>query len=275
MPRVPQGQPQGARPAVGQAAASSAGCALGPKAAGFFKAQRIVAGGRSRTFAFTLPRGYDGARAYPLVFVFHGDGGTGEQVRGRYALESASNDGAVFVYPDGEGRSWKQAEPESTGADFLFFDELAAMATSQFCVDTSRVFATGFSSGGYMANQLACARAGTIRAVAPVAGGGPYDAQGKRYDARGELTCRVAGGVNALVIWGSSDTVVRPSEGQKAAEHWRKNAGCPGATLPRQECADYAQCASGRRVSRCELLGVGHDVPARVPTLVWEFFASL
>lgn len=257
---------------------------MDPKASGFSKAQRIPVRNASRTFGLYLPKGYDGARAYPIVFVLHGDGGSGDQIRGRYALEAAAQENAIFVYPDGEGRTWKQAEPESTGRDYAFFDELWKMSLAQFCVDPSRVFVTGFSSGAYMAHQLACFRAGAVRAVAAIAGGGPYDAEGKRYDGRGELVCKNQGAISALVISGNNDTTVNPSEGKKSIEHWRKNAGCPGTLAPekspRQECADYTQCpitAAGapQRLTKCELAGVGHDVPARVPPMVWSFFASL
>jgi len=36
----------------------------------------------------------------PAVFVFHGSGGTGEDIRERFGLEGPADGGAIFVYPD-------------------------------------------------------------------------------------------------------------------------------------------------------------------------------
>ena len=46
-------------------------------------------------------------------------------------------------------------------------------------IDRSRLFATGYSSGGFLVNVLACQRPGMLRAIASNAGGAPYNQREK------------------------------------------------------------------------------------------------
>jgi poly(3-hydroxybutyrate) depolymerase len=78
-----------------------------------------------------------------------------------------------------------------------------------------------------------------------------------------------------MVVYGLNDTVVKPSEGQKSVEHWRKNLHCDaGGGTKSEQCVEYTHCAAGQRLRKCELPGVGHDVAASTPAAVWSFFAS-
>ena len=261
-------------PGVGANWAPSAGCTLEPAKPAGFAPQKIQVSGGARAYSVYAPKGYDGRRALPLVFVLHGDGGDGNNIRKRFALEAAAKEGAIFVYPDGLGATWKQAEPDDTGADYAFFDELSRFVLGNYCVDPTHLFVAGFSSGAYMAHQLGCFRGGVVRAVAAVGGGGPYDAAGKHYDAQGELQCRANGAVSAMVVTGLNDNIVKPSEGQKSVEHWRKNLHCDATGTKSEQCVEYTHCLPNQRLRKCDMPGLGHDIAASTPAAVWSFFAS-
>jgi hypothetical protein len=66
--------------------------------------------GESRSYRVHVPPGYDGLTPVPLVFVFHGGGGSGEQIELRSSgmNEIADREGFVAVYADGTGtiRTW-------------------------------------------------------------------------------------------------------------------------------------------------------------------------
>lgn len=247
--------------------ASSALSAAG-KAAGL----SVDVGAAKRTFALSVPTGYDAYRAYPLVFNFHSGGRTGASARDYFGFEGIAGDKAVFVYPDGEQGNWELDAPAAQNKDVLFFDALLARLEAELCIDTSRVFASGSSMGAYLTNQLGCRRGDVLRAIAPHAGGGPWETGGT-YDAQGHLSC-AGKPVAAMVFIGLADTNVSPTEGEKSITHWTWANGCTAATAPSapSPCVTYQGCA--RPVAACRVPGVGHRIWNQGPKATWDFFAS-
>jgi len=253
----------------------SAGCGKAPPAVGFLGGQTIAVAGAPRTFGLYVPAGYDPNKGYPLIFALHGDGGDGAGARAGMKLEAPAREGAIFVYPDGRGRTWDlNTMPPEKNPDVLFFDALVAKLGDTMCLARGRVFVTGHSNGAYMANQLGCWRGGVVRAIAPHSGGGPYDSTNKGYDEHGDLVCP-GSPVAALVVHGQADGVVAPSEGQFSLSHWRRVDGCQASTakVAPEPCVAYTGCA--RPVVSCSVPGLGHGEWSQAAQLTWDFFASL
>jgi polyhydroxybutyrate depolymerase len=122
----------------------------------------IAVNGTTRTYVLSVPAG-GGGTPRPLVFAFHGAGGDGAGIRGYLGLEAPSQGKAIFVYPDGLSDGSRTGWPDTNGRDIAFFDALLAKLEAEACVDSARVFGTGFSYGGYMSNTLGCKRAGVVR----------------------------------------------------------------------------------------------------------------
>ncbi|MBX3030342.1 MAG: hypothetical protein KF809_09295 [Chloroflexi bacterium] len=126
----------------------------------------LVVDGVERTLLLHVPPPTPGARP-SLLLAFHGYGG-GMWDLGYTGLLSdlADAHGFVAAYPQGigEGPTWDLQGGSDIPFVLALIDELVATQ----CVDPSRVFATGFSMGGGMANVLACRHADRIAAIAPV-----------------------------------------------------------------------------------------------------------
>jgi poly(3-hydroxybutyrate) depolymerase len=237
--------------------------------------QAITAGGKSRSYFLRLPKAYDNARAYPVLFGFHGAMRTSQDFvsdRGSYAFGPVAGEAAILVYPDalpdGQGTtSWTRDVRD----DLAFFDAVLAELKGKLCVDTTRVFATGHSSGGFFSNALGCQRSGVVRAIGPVAGG-----------LLGTSGCTQQS-VAAFLVHGTIDSQVSVSLGQRARDYWIMRDGCMAANpMPAMPapCVAYQGCRPGFPVAWCQhaetaYSGTGHAWPTWATKAIWNFFASL
>ncbi|MEM6780171.1 MAG: prolyl oligopeptidase family serine peptidase [Planctomycetota bacterium] len=116
----------------------------------------------------------------PIVFVFHGHGGSGRNMA-RKGFDKAWPE-AVFVFPNGlptatrrdpEGKrsGWQNRAGTNQDRDLDFFDVMLRFAEDRYKVDGDRVFATGHSNGGGMTGLLWAMRRDQLAAVAISAGG--------------------------------------------------------------------------------------------------------
>ncbi|MBX3185657.1 MAG: hypothetical protein KF819_01525 [Labilithrix sp.] len=235
--------------------------------------ERVEAGGRARAAIVVVPEGYAPDRPYPVVVVLHGGGGTARAARTQTDLERVAGGGAIFVYPDAIGGTWDLDAPASSNGDVALFDALLFTLHGALCVDPRRVFVTGFSNGAYMANQLACRRGDRIRGIVTHAGGGPYETKGT-YDAEGRLVCP-GKAVAALVVHGSADRTVLPSEGKKSLDHWTRANRCATGTTPAWSppCVAFQSCAQS--VGSCAIPALGHGLWKDAGRVTWMFFESL
>lgn len=266
-PAAPAPAPPRTVPANG-----SKGCGTAGVAAGLGQAKSIDAKGEKRSYILSVPTAYDAYQAYPVVFVFHSGGGTGAKARDYFEFQTIAEDKAIFVYPDGKRGEWDLDTPAKDNGDIALFDALLADLKANACIDESRVFATGSSMGAYFSNQLGCRRGDALRAIAPHAGGGPYD-DDSAYDEAGHLKC-AGKPVAAMVFHGDNDTNVSVTDGQLSVDHWAWANGCKKTTKPiaPSPCVAYDGCS--KPVVWCKIPGIGHRVWSEGPKASWDFFAS-
>ena len=143
----------------------SAGCGQPGARTGAFTLRATDGNHRARTYLIQVPMAYSATRAYPLVFVFHGAGGSSRDSYS-WGLQRATGaaEGAIFVFPDGiefqkYGVGW---DDSVNGYDLAFFDDMSRDVSAHYCVDSKRVFIAGFSWGGDFAIALACQRGASI-----------------------------------------------------------------------------------------------------------------
>ncbi len=205
----------------------------------------IQSGGGNRGFALRLPDNYDNSKPYWLIFGFHWNGGNSAQVDNGgtsgydwsyYGLQKASKNGAIFVAPDGLGAGWAN----SGGQDLKFVDDMVSLVEENFCVDTTHIISTGFSYGGGMSYEIACARAKVFRAVGIFEG-----AQLSGCD----------GGNDPIAYWqmvGTADTTCSEGMATPLRDKFVKNNGCTSQNPPQpangsltHTCTNYPDARPG------------------------------
>lgn len=277
---VPSGEEPASPPATSAApppaaarATASPGCAQPTFGTGLLPAQEITIAGRTRRYELAVPAAHDGTRAYPLVFVFHSGGRTGASARDYFGFAAFAEADGIFVYPDGLSNEWDLDTPAAQNRDVALFDGLLEKIAQSHCVDLSRVFATGSSMGGYLANQLGCRRGSKLRAIAPHSAGGPWENGAGAYDDQGKLRCAEAPPA-AMVFHGQRDTSVDPKEAEATVAHWSFANGCTASTAPTtpSPCVAYAGCK--KPVVMCRIASGTHRIWDEGPKATWAFFRS-
>jgi len=175
-------------------------------------------------------------------------GGSNGYVSAHFGLQKLSNNGAIFVAPDGLGGGWSNAG----GQDLQFVDDMVKLIEDNYCVDTSHLFANGFSFGGGMSYAVACARAKVFRGVAI-------------YE--GAVISGCDGGNDPIAYWqmaGLTDNRCTIDMGVPMRDKFASNNGCaipatepprpsqpPPYTTPGHICTDYTGCSAGHPLRWC------------------------
>lgn len=234
----------------------------------------VEAAGRVRTYLLVEPTRLDGSKRYPLVLVFHGDGGSMTSFHDGYPFEKASGAEAIVVYPDGVGFTW-DLESKIDNRDLELVDQLVDELLHEFPVARDKIFATGYSSGGFLANVIACQRPGLLRAIASNAGGAPYK-QLQTWP-NGYAKCPGQEAIAMLALHGENDYGVSLDSGRFSAEYWAYINGCKTnemETSGYDECHVYRGCPKGKAVGFCPIPGLGHWVWDRAAEATWTFFKT-
>jgi len=135
--------------------------------------------GASRTAVVVVPEARD--EPAPLVFAFHGHGGSGARFERWAALEQHWPE-AMVVYPDGlpghQGRTdpegvkpgWQTRLGELGDRDLAFYDTMLATLERDLPVDRERVYVMGVSNGSAFTSLLLHERGDHIAATATLSG---------------------------------------------------------------------------------------------------------
>lgn len=126
--------------------------------------------GHYRTFHFLKSTQQNAS----LVFVLHGSGGNGTQMRGRTkTLEGiAPTENILLVYPDGYKKYWNECRKTANSAanfeninENTFFESMIVYFKERYQINEKQVFAVGTSGGGHMAYKLALTMPERFRAI--------------------------------------------------------------------------------------------------------------
>ena len=217
----------------------------------------IQSGGMNREYILRVPDDYDNTRPYRLVLAYHWANGNANQVANGgmggstedpyYGLWDLAENSTIFVAPEGldgpNGLGWYN----TGGRDVTLTDAILEEVLGDLCIDTTRIFATGFSFGAGMSHALACARADVFRGVALYAG-----AQLSGCD----------GGTTPIAYFhahGVRDSVLNfEQRGLPLRDRYVALNGCtpqnppaPAANSGTHICTSYEGCSEGHPVRWC------------------------
>ena len=140
--------------------------------------ETIFYDGHNREYIIYVPQSYSSSNPTPILFAFHGGSGYANYFMNYEADFRSIADTANFilVYPqaledpnDGNSANWLHKDP-TDHKDIFFIEYLIDTLSTQFNIDNSRVYATGYSLGGMFSYEVACHLNEKITAIASVAG---------------------------------------------------------------------------------------------------------
>ncbi len=270
-----------------------------------------------RNYAVRLPTGYDDTKPYPLIVEGGGCGGGPMESGGGMTAGEGAGDairiGLSYVnmcFADGgnscAGTPANQPQCVNT-PEVPYFYAMLADVEAKYCLDKSKVYMGGYSSGGWETFTVGCAAADVLRGIVTENGGLRHN----------RPTC--AGPIPALMVAGTADTdnpigplvmdMAYAPSGLTAAE---VNAdilsldsngtapardailarnGCVGTATAAYDpayplCVKYTGCPASAPVVWCPITGAGHAplsyqgisyAPGGVAgnVLMWKFLTTL
>jgi len=319
------------------AIAAAVVCALNVATARAQDREEVVkVNGSPRTIQVHLPPEYSKKKRYAVVLVLHGIGDASLIARISHFNKTADQFGFIVVYPNARDGRWtatqdagvrsiggfgrrrtildditRASSPSDVGGnplnDVPFFSDLLDQIESEYSVDVSRIYATGYSDGAFMDFRLGCQMADRIAAIATV---GALLPEGLA-ESCGNWSWRA---VPLLMMNGTDDPVV-PYKGRLGAsvgffllpakeslKEWAKINNCGQksgrTTIPPRSPNGletrvdiYTDCSDGATTVLYSIEKGGHTwpggeqyIPARfigktnedldASEIIWEFFAA-
>jgi polyhydroxybutyrate depolymerase len=243
----------------------SAGCTATTIQKGRPLQRTISVNGVERSYLLDVPNTVLAQRPAPLLLDFHGFQHSGAGVwRVSGFKDLAARDGFITVYPDGlpvqllgtSGAGWEMFEVPNN-RDLAFTRALLDQLEQTYCVDRARIYATGFSNGGFFSDILACTMADRFAAVAPVGGG------------RVAVPCDPGRGVPIIIFHGRKDEVVPIALARQDRDTWTERNRCREHAS--NGCEWHRECRDGAEVRYCET-DDAHQWPQAATVEIWEFF---
>jgi polyhydroxybutyrate depolymerase len=210
---------------------------------------------------------HGGSTGTPLVFAFHGHGGSDRQASRSFRLHEVWPD-ALVVYPQGlptagqltdqagKEAGWQGCAGSQGDWDLKFFDVMLADLQKRYHVDAKRIYATGHSNGGGFTYLLWAERGSAFAAFAP----------SSAVLARGNSKFTPK---PVLHLGSPNDPLVKWAWQEKMID---RDLEVDGAG-PRRASTGYIEYPSTKGADVATYLHTGgHRYPAAAPELIVKFF---
>lgn len=204
----------------------------------------------------------------PVVFAFHGHGGSARQAARSFRMHAEWPE-AIVVYmqglptpgrlvdPEGKRNGWQNRAGVLGDRDLKFFDAVLATLKAEYRIDARRIYAMGHSNGGGFTYLLWRERPDVFAAFAP---SGAFTLQAANLAPR-----------PVMHIAGRKDELVKFEWQQRTIDAVRKLNGCAGEGEPwGRDCTLYPSKSGTPLVTM--IYNGSHRYPAEAPALIAKFF---
>ena len=232
----------------------------------------VTVDGKQRTFIMHVPSAYKGDKPVPMVVDYHAVTGNGQgQMNGTTYKAETDPEGVISLYPDGTksadaskmGPGWNVGPCCSDDDDIAFSRAMIKKVEEIACIDSKRIYATGFSMGGGMSNHVACFMSDVFAAVAPA---------GMDLNKDNSKDCKPVRPISIIMFRGTNDQTCRWQGGDSGFndgmnflgaegnfKFWGEKNGCDVSSEIKNSdgCREYTGCKDGVRVVLCVDKNVG------------------
>jgi polyhydroxybutyrate depolymerase len=250
--------------------------------------EELISAGQVREFQLHIPAAYKADTPAALVLGFHGAGSNALQFESYSGFSYlADREGFIVVYPQalGEHHTWNTTMG-STNPDLQFVRDLIDVLSARCSIDQNRVYASGHSNGGGMANRLACDLSDRIAAIGSVSGAYQWAED-----------CSPSQPVAVLSVHGTDDPII-PYNGFEGTDAPPAAYYLIGVPIPqwasswahRNDCQEkssrvvqsdqviedkWSNCSAGVEVFLYTVRGGGHGWTQAFDAaqVIWDFFA--
>jgi polyhydroxybutyrate depolymerase len=254
---------------IALAAFLSGGWAQSPLPSGFHKLELAVDGVSRSGFVYAPAKAKD--EPTPVVFVFHGHGGTAFQAGRSFAMHKHWPE-AISVYlqglntpgkltdPEGKKPGWQHGAGAEGDRDLKLFDAVMANLQENYKVDAKRVFSTGHSNGGGFTYLLWQMRPELLCAVAPSAAASARMAEAAAFKPKPAM--HIAGTNDALVKYAwqemAMNRIKQINQSEAEGKAWAKDC----MLFPSKVGAPFVAFIHDGT----------HKFPVEAPALIAKFF---
>lgn len=198
----------------------------------------FVHGGQTRQYMRYVPASYNNTQPTPVVIALHGMGDNMSNFTGIGLDWIADTATFIVVTPQALVDQLVNATAWNSGAsafnitlngnvdDLGFLEALIDTLDASYNIDQRRIYACGFSMGGFMSQRLACALNHRIAAVASVAG-----------TIGNNLNCTPGRAVPVCHFHGTADGTVSytgntfGTDAEATVQFWATNNNCAGSPV--------------------------------------------
>jgi poly(3-hydroxybutyrate) depolymerase len=227
-----------------------------------------------RKYYTMVPPGYDPTKAYPVTMWGPGCGATGAESNKLQGSGHTSEYIQVFLLQQTSCFSTSSAD----SPEVPYFDSALAGVEDAFCVDKSKVFVAGYSSGSWLTHLLGCQRGNVIRGIGSASGGILVNHGTCTGPIAGILTGDSSDTTNPIIS--IDKTTMTPKGSGAARDRLLMANGCTTMTQPWDTafpgCSAYQGCATGYPVVWCLTMGQGHSDGGNISAVgFWKFWSAL
>jgi polyhydroxybutyrate depolymerase len=240
--------------------------------------KNLVSSGITREYRIYIPALYDGTKAVPVVFNFHGY--TSNNLAQEFYADFrpvADTANFIVVHPQGTviggGNAWNNFDLATTPDDVAFVSDMIDSLKANYNIDLNRVYSTGLSNGGFMSYDLACKLNNRIAAIASVSGSMIASHFNACNVLRPTPIMQIHGDIDAVVTYNGTGGIIGSIHIDTLIKKWVTQNNCNPTPIytpvPNINTTDgcvaehyeYINGGNGSTVELFKIIGGGHTWP--------------